>query len=194
MNASTELGGLGMLRIQLEILSRTYKTSDDFDCRLVACIAASTHEHCEEQRHHQVIPQQLLVAIQYKGAHTLQNQKSHKPSPESAHNLCQGRRYTCGPWTGSKNGMPLLQVYGYALNFPKTLDRIHNRTDWRIRQVTILTTEQQCRFWEDSMAHPLDQASLTTSVSLGGRCKTSQTSVSGSPESQSSASLFSPRY
>lgn len=38
---------------------------------------------------------------------------------------------------------------------------------------------------------PLDHASLTTAVSFGGKCRTSQTSGSGSPESHKFAVLSS---
>ena len=41
------------------------------------------------------------------------------------------------------------------------------------------------------LAHPLDQASLTTSMFRGGTSSTSQTSTSGKPLSQSLATLSS---
>ena len=40
-----------------------YQPPDDLDSRLIARIAARAHEHGQKQSHHQMVPQQLLVAV-----------------------------------------------------------------------------------------------------------------------------------
>ena len=47
----------------MESEQRCTRPPDDFDGGLIACIAARAHEHGQKQSHHQMIPQQLLVAV-----------------------------------------------------------------------------------------------------------------------------------
>jgi hypothetical protein len=54
------------------------------DGRLVAGVAARAHQHGQEQRDHQVLPQQRLVAVQYKGAGALQDEQAQQPAAPAA--------------------------------------------------------------------------------------------------------------
>ena len=46
---------------------------------VVAQQAAPTRQHGEKERDHQVVPQQLLVAVQHHAAHGLQHQQAQQP-------------------------------------------------------------------------------------------------------------------
>ena len=43
------------------VTASAHQTPDDFDRRLVSSVAAGTNKHCQEDGHHQVIFQELLI-------------------------------------------------------------------------------------------------------------------------------------
>lgn len=65
----------------IQTFKRAHQPTNDFDGRLVACIAASAHQHGQEQRHYQVISEQLLVEVQHHRGGALQHKQSQQPSP-----------------------------------------------------------------------------------------------------------------
>ena len=43
-----------------------YQASDDFDCRLIASIAASPNKHCKEYSYNKMLLQKLLILLKHK--------------------------------------------------------------------------------------------------------------------------------
>ena len=78
-----------------------FSPSDDFNGRLVARVAACPNQHRQEQRHHQVLPDELLVRIQDEGGGGLQDQQPYQP-PSTTHRPCSAAgvipNIFCVPW------------------------------------------------------------------------------------------------